>query len=134
MFSFSSQTILEETSTNPFVARDLRGRRIAGFPVSASYTPNTTDLRNNHLDATFNQKRVFRDHIVDAETGRPVRQLLFLTKGFSKYFIDFTLQCCQITLTPEEKKRFDASELNDKADEQAFYDWFGDADNYVSSQ
>ncbi len=47
--------------------------RIAGVPLAATTTPNSTDLRTSHLKIAISQKRIFRDQVVDAATGRPVR-------------------------------------------------------------
>jgi hypothetical protein len=62
------------------------------------------------MKLTIAQKRIFRDQVVNASTGRPV-----------KY-------------TEQEQKLVDAQEASEKADEQEFIDWFGDSDNAVPSQ
>jgi hypothetical protein len=46
--------------------------RVSGVPFAATATPNSSDLRESHMKLTIAQKRIFRDQVVNASTGRPV--------------------------------------------------------------
>ena len=66
------EIIISSESRQDMISLEEVEPRVAGMPHAATTTPNSTDLRKKHIRMTIDQKRVFRDQIVDAETGRPV--------------------------------------------------------------
>jgi hypothetical protein len=92
-----------EVTNDPFLQRDLRPTRISGFPIAATNTPNSTELRRRHFDITINQRKVFRDHIVDATTGLPVNSTSIRCIGFAP-----NICMCQMKGGNELRMNFDS--------------------------
>ena len=46
--------------------------RVSGVPFAATFSTNSSDLLDRHLKIAIHQKKIFRDKVVNATTGRPV--------------------------------------------------------------